>query len=167
MKKELLDSNGRTSKDLLSCILPEFISIDLKGGTKEEIITELVDMLAEGNRLENRDVVLADVFHREKMMSTGMAHSIALPHAKTDGVEELAVAIGIKKEGIDFGAMDGEKSRLIILIVSPKNASCPHIQFIAAVGSQLRDSNLCEEVINADSPEKVAELLCKIKKDEG
>jgi mannitol/fructose-specific phosphotransferase system IIA component (Ntr-type) len=166
MKQDLLeDSNGRTSKDLLSYIRPECISVNLKSETKEEVLTELVDILAANGKLLYRDLVLFDVVQREQTMSTGMERGIALPHAKSDGVEDLEVAIGIKKEGIEFGSLDGEKSRLFILMVSPVKNSGPHIQFLAAIGAKLRENSLYEEIINAAVPEDVIELLHKKKKN--
>jgi fructose-specific phosphotransferase system IIA component len=167
MKKELMDSDGRTSKNLLSYICPECICVNLRGETKTEVITELVDMLATEGKLLYRDMVLNDVLEREKTMSTGMDHGIALPHAKSDGVDELAVAVGIKKEGIDFEATDKQKSRLFIMVVSPKKASGPHIQFLAAISTLLRDRDLREEIINAGSPEKAVELLHNKNKKNG
>jgi fructose-specific phosphotransferase system IIA component len=159
MRKELMDGDGRTGGDLLSLITPECISINLKATTKEGIITELVEILAARGRLLDRDTVLNDVLEREKIMSTGMEHGIALPHAKSDGVDDIAVVVGIKKEGLDFESVDGEKSRLFILVVSPKKATVPHVQFLAAIGAVLVDDATREAVINADSPEAAAELL--------
>jgi Kef-type K+ transport system membrane component KefB/mannitol/fructose-specific phosphotransferase system IIA component (Ntr-type) len=159
MKKDLLDGNGCADKDLLSFINLECITFNLNGQTKEQIITEMVDLLASQGRLLDRDMVLADVFERERTMETGMEHGVALPHAKTDGVNCLEVAIGIKKEGIDFGAIDGEKSRLFILIVSPKKAAGPHISFLAGMSALLINQDFCEELINAASPGHVLELL--------
>jgi Kef-type K+ transport system membrane component KefB/mannitol/fructose-specific phosphotransferase system IIA component (Ntr-type) len=171
MKKELLDSDdsklarSRTDENLLLHICPECVIVNLKGETKEEVITELVDILATQGKILNRDLVLNDVLEREKTMSTGMSNGIALPHAKTDGTEDLEVAVGIKKEGIDFGASDGNRSRLIVLVASSKKAAGPHIQFLAAIGALLRDRELCEEIINSGSPEKAAELLHKKNKN--
>ena len=159
MKKELMDKDGRTREDLLSLITPECTSISLKGGTKKEIITELVDILAAQGKLLNRDMVLADVLEREKSMSTGMEHGIALPHAKTDGVSGLAVAAGIRKEGVYFESADGEKARLFILTVSPRKVSGPHIQFLAAIGAVLVNDTVREKVIDAASPREAADLL--------
>jgi fructose-specific phosphotransferase system IIA component len=161
MKRELLDQNGRTSGDILSLINPGCVSPALKGTTKEEIITELVDILAAQGRLRDRNEVLRDVLQREKSMSTGMQHGIALPHAKTDGIDDIAVAVGIKREGIDFESMDGEKSRLFILVVSPRKTSGPHIQFLAAIGTVLKDDTIREEVINAGDKDQVVRLLQK------
>ncbi|GHV71668.1 sodium:proton antiporter [Spirochaetia bacterium] len=159
MKKDLLDKTGRTPEELLSLVIPECIEPDLKGRTKEEVITEMVDLLAFRGKLTNRDEVLKDVFQREASMSTGMQHGIALPHAKSDGAPDLAVAVGIKKEGIDFESADGEKSRLFILVVSPRKTSGPHIQFLAAIGAVLKNDETRQQVIDAGSKEKIASLL--------
>jgi Kef-type K+ transport system membrane component KefB/mannitol/fructose-specific phosphotransferase system IIA component (Ntr-type) len=164
MKKELLDSEGRTTKDTLSLIEPESFTLELKGETKKEIITELVDILAAQNKLLDRDLVLADVFEREESMSTGMKYGVALPHGKTEGIDDTAVAVGIKKAGINFDSMDGEPSRLFVLIVSPNKTTSPHIQFLAAIGSVLGDKNLREAVINAASVDEAVDLLRKRKK---
>jgi len=159
MKKELLNKDGRTNEELLALVCPECTSVDLTGRTKQEIIAELVDLLASRHKLLDRDLVLADVLDREKTMSTGMAHGIALPHAKTEGVDEMVVAVGVKKTGIDFESLDGESSRLFIMVASPKKYTGPHLQFLAAIGSVLEDTATCEAVINSVSPEEAAGLL--------
>jgi Kef-type K+ transport system membrane component KefB/mannitol/fructose-specific phosphotransferase system IIA component (Ntr-type) len=161
MKKELLDKDARTSRDLLSLIDAGTLTLQLHGETKEAIITEMVDMLAARGKLLDRGMVLADVLEREKTMSTGMEYGIALPHAKTDGIHDIAVAVGIKKEGVDFEAMDGQPSRLFIMVVSPKKASGPHVQFLAAIGAVLKDESLRRALINAESVEEAVGLLRK------
>jgi mannitol/fructose-specific phosphotransferase system IIA component (Ntr-type) len=59
--------------------------------------------------------------------------------------------------------MDGEPSRLFILIVSPKKTSELHVQLLAAVGAILGDEALREAVINAKTPEEAVKLLTKSK----
>jgi Kef-type K+ transport system membrane component KefB/mannitol/fructose-specific phosphotransferase system IIA component (Ntr-type) len=159
MKRELSEMEDGVHNELLSYITPECTSVNLKGGTKEEIIAELVDMLAANGKLLDRDMVYRDVWEREPMMNTGMEHGLALPHAKTDGADELLVAMGIKKEGIDFGSLDGQKSRLFILMISPKRASVPYIEFLAAIGAALHDDTAREAVINAPSSQIAVTLL--------
>ena len=124
-----------------------------------------MDILAAQNRLLDRDTACNDVLEREKTMSTGMNRGIALPHARTDGVDDLEVAVGIKKEGVDFESMDGEKSTLFILTLSPKKTMGPHLQFLAAIGAKLTNKDLCEEIMNSDSPEQAAALLSGVRPD--
>jgi fructose-specific phosphotransferase system IIA component len=165
MKKEIADTDGRRNEEILSLVRPDCISLNLMGETKEEILTELVDILDRQGKLEDRDQVLADVLQREKTMSTGMQHGIALPHAKTDGIRNIAVAVGIKKAGIDFESLDGEKSRLFIMIISPRKTTGPHIQFLAAIGVLLQDERIREEIISAGTRELAAARMWQGRKD--
>ncbi|MCL2175937.1 MAG: cation:proton antiporter [Treponema sp.] len=159
MKKELLDSDARTTKDILALIDPKFFSMNLKGESKDEVIKELVDMLADEGKLLDRNLVLTDVLERELSMSTGMELGIAMPHAKTDGIAETMVVIGIKKEGVNFDSFDGELSHVFILIVSPKQESSLHVQFLAAVGSIFGDETVREKVINAETPQEAVQFI--------
>ncbi len=161
MRREISNMDGRHEKALLPLIQTESISINLKGETKDEIITELVDLLDKNGKLLNRDEVLKDVFLREKTMSTGMQHGIALPHAKTDGVKDMCVALGIKKEGIDFDSIDGEKSKLFIMVVSPKKTQGPHIQFLASISAILKDEERRDQIMNAQSAEDIITFINK------
>jgi len=163
MKKELFDTEARATKDILALIDPDCLILDLKGNSKGQIICELVDLLDAQGKLLNKDIVLADVLERERTMSTGMDHGIALPHAKTDGITDTSVAIGIKKNGINFESMDGNPSQLFVLIVSPKKDCGLYVQFLAAIGAILRDKTLREALINCTKPEEAVELIKKIK----
>ena len=73
----------------------------------------------------------------------------------------MAVAVGIKKAGVDFESMDGELSRIFVLIISPKKTAFPHIQFLAAIGAVLSDESVRTALLNAGSTEQAARLLRK------
>jgi Kef-type K+ transport system membrane component KefB/mannitol/fructose-specific phosphotransferase system IIA component (Ntr-type) len=145
--------------ELLSHIKWENIVLDLKAETKEAVLAELVDVLATRGKLYNRDEVLNAVLARENIMSTGIQYGIAMPHAKTDGVSDLHVVIGVKKTGIEFNSMDGERARLFILVVSPKKRDSQHVPFLAAITSVLKDATVRERVINAATNEEAYTLL--------
>ncbi|MCL2230020.1 MAG: cation:proton antiporter [Treponema sp.] len=164
MKKELSDTQARTTKNIIALIDPNCLILDLKGTSKGQIISELVDLLDTNGKLLDKDLVLADVLERERTMSTGMDHGIALPHAKTDGIADTAVAIGVKKEGVNFESMDGQPSQLFVLIVSPKKDCGLYVQFLAAIGAILRDGTLRDAIINASAPTEAVELMKKFKK---
>jgi fructose-specific phosphotransferase system IIA component len=163
LKRELAGMEGHARDGALSLINEDAIITNLAGSTKEEIIAELVNLLDRNGKLDDRNAVFEDVLRREKTMSTGMEHGIALPHAKTGGVSDIAVAVGIKKTGVDFDALDGEKSRLFVLTVSPKKTSGPHVQFLSAIAALLQDEETREDMMNAASRDEVMFLLRKKK----
>ena len=135
-------------------ILPQ-----LQAETKAEAIEELVDFLIATSRVPDRDKVLEAVRAREEKMSTGMQNGIAIPHGKTDAVSELLVAIAIKKDGIDFDAMDGQPCTIFIMTLSPENRTGPHIQFLAEISKLLGSAELREKLVHAGSADEILHLL--------
>ena len=119
----------------------------------------MVNLLDRREKLTNREQALQDVFAREKTMSTGMQHGIALPHGKTDGVAEICAAVGISREGVEFDSIDGEKSKIFIMVLSPRTSSGPHVQFLANVSSVLKDEEIREKLVAADTQYEVVLLF--------
>ena len=137
----------------------ETISLDLRGNDKEEILAEMVDLLAASGHIRDKEAVLKAVTDREKRMSTGMQNGIAIPHGKTDSVDCLVAALGIKREGIDFGALDGQPSTIFVMTLSPDSRTGPHIQFLAEVSRPLNDASVRAKILSAASREEVLKLL--------
>ena len=137
----------------------ETICLELKGATKEAILSEMVDLLMASGHIRERDAVLKAVSDREKRMSTGMQNGIAIPHGKTDSVDCLIAALGIKRGGVDFGALDGQPSTIFVMTVSPDSRTGPHIQFLAEISRPLNDAAVRAKLLSATSREEVLRLL--------
>ena len=134
-------NKSKNTFDLSIYLKSELIEPNLKGNNKEEIINELIKLVSKNKDIKDLSQVEKAVWERENGMSTGMQHGIAIPHGKTDAVNRLICAIGIKKEGIDFDSLDGEPSKIFIITLSPKNAPAPHVQFMSAVSQVLTEEN--------------------------
>ena len=145
--------------NLKKVLSKESIVARLKAETKPAVIEELVDAIAWTGKIKNRDAALQAVLNREDKMSTGMQNGIAIPHGKTDAVEELLIAIAIKPDGVDFDAMDGQPCNIFIMTLSPENRVGPHIQFLAEISKVLGNETLREKLINATSAEEILKIL--------
>ncbi len=143
-------------KKLLS---EDTIIFNLKGTTKEAIIEEMVDHLVVRGRIKDREAALKAVLEREQKMSTGMQHGIAIPHGKTDSVDKLVTAMGLKKEGVDFGSMDGKPSMIFIMTISSISRTGPHIQFLSEISQVLNDPEKRERILKAQSSSEVLDVL--------
>ncbi len=137
----------------------EHIEPNLKGQTKFQIIEELLDLLYKNNRLLDREVALQDVLAREGYLSTGLENGLAIPHAKTDGVERLELAFGVKKDGVDFESLDGKPANLIFLVLSPRDTSGPHIQTLAIISRNLKNKEIREMLLNASTREEIMDII--------
>ncbi len=136
---------------LMRYIPPDAVTTRLEGVAKEAVIDELLALLDAKGYLVNRKKAKADLWDRESSLSTGMQYGIAIPHARTDGVNRLVCAVGIKREGMDFKSIDGEPSRIIVLILSPRHLSAPHMQFMAMI-SQALDKKGRARILAAETP---------------
>jgi fructose-specific phosphotransferase system IIA component len=144
----------------LSDYLPvQQISMDLQSDSKFPLIEELLDMPAENGRLLDRDQALQDVLAREGYLSTGLENGIAIPHAKTDGVDKLILAFGIKRDGIDFESLDGKPASLIFLALSPRDTAGPHIKSLAIISRTLKDLETRQALMDAASVEEIADII--------
>lgn len=146
-------------KLLKRTLTPDNIFLQLKAETKIDLITEMIDRLAAGGFISDREQALKAVLDREDKMSTGMKHGVAIPHGKTDSVDRLVVAIGLKKTGIDFESSDKKPAKIFIMTISPANRSGPHIQFLAEVSRILRDATAREKMLAAQDEETIIKLF--------
>ena len=144
---------------LLDILSADSTLVDLKGETKEDIIAELVDTLAVGDAISDRDKVLQAVLEREKIMSTGIGDGIAIPHGKSDAVEKLVAALGTQRRGVDFEALDGEPAYVFFLLVSPANVSGPHIKALARISRLLKNDDFKKKLIAAEAAVEIIEII--------
>jgi len=148
-----------SSAFLRHALRPELVRMDLGADTKVSAIRELVGILDEAGLLHNRAEAERVVLEREEVMSTGMEYGIAIPHGKTDTVDELLVALALKPDGIDFDCADGRPATILLVTLSPASRTGPHIRLMAEVSRLLSDPTLRDRVLAASSPESVVALL--------
>ncbi|MBQ7611835.1 MAG: PTS sugar transporter subunit IIA [Spirochaetaceae bacterium] len=145
--------------DLKSILTNETVNLHLKGTTKEEIIDELLDMLVAAGKVKDKAIAKACVLDREKKMSTGMKHGIAIPHGKTDSIESLVACIGISDNPIDFDSLDQEPSRIFIMTLSPIDKTGPHLRFLAEVSLLFKSPEKRKQLLSVKTSEEVIQLL--------
>ena len=144
---------------LTQILQPACVKAPLTGTNKEEVITELVDLLDASGALIDRNVVLEAVIAREQTRSTGIGSGIAIPHGKCSGVSELVMAIGIAPEPVDFDSIDGKGVSIIVLLASPMDRTGPHIQALARISRLMQDDEFKTKLENSASSAEVYELI--------
>lgn len=155
---------NRVTNSLTRFLNEKCISCELKGKTKDEILEEMLTLLIQSGNVENREMVMAALKDREAAVSTGLEKGIAFPHTKTNGVTETCVAIGIKKDGVDFDSMDGKPSKIFIMLVSPVDGTNPLMRAMAAFSGALMHEEVRASLLEAKNPAEVVEILKDSKK---
>jgi len=131
-------------KDALreSCVIA-----DLKGGTKEEVLTELVSALKNAGLVQDVGQAVGVILEREKLGSTGIGDGVAIPHGKMKGLNRILCVFGRSKEGIDFDAVDGKPVNIFFLLLAPEDSAGLHIQMLSRISRILRDPSFRKRLI--------------------
>lgn len=144
---------------ITSLINEQLICLDLTARSKDQVFQELAARLKQQQRIDDEEAFIADLWAREEMGNTGFEAGVALPHAKSAAVITPAVAVGISRQGIDYGAEDGQPSRLFFMIASPAGGADHHIEVLAELSSKLVEEGFIERLLAANSPASALALL--------
>ncbi|MCD6676971.1 fructose-specific PTS transporter subunit EIIC [Vibrio cholerae] len=139
----------------------DLIQLDLQANSKQAVFEELINILHAQGRISDKAAFLKDIQAREELGNTGFEDGVAIPHAKSAAVTQPAVAIGVIREGIDYGAEDGLPSKLFFMIASPDGGDNHHIEVLAELSSKLIEEGFIEAFLNTKSSEQALELLLK------
>lgn len=134
----------------------------LKATTREDAITELSAVLSASSGVP-REVICQKALDRERTMSTGIGHRVAIPHARVEGITAPIVALGRSQEGIDFDAPDGKPARVVLLVLTPKDDFQVQLQLLADIGRLFRSDRLVDRLLRAQN---FVELLALLKSEE-
>jgi len=145
---------------LLTQILrPSCVKVPLQGKTKNAVISELIDVLADNGMISDKKVAADAVFTREKTRSTGIGSGIAIPHGKCKAAKELVMAVGLAAEPVDFDSVDDKPVKIVILLVSPLDQTGPHIQALARISRLMLDEPFKQAFEQAANAEQAYSLL--------
>ncbi|MCA9400449.1 MAG: PTS sugar transporter subunit IIA, partial [Candidatus Omnitrophica bacterium] len=154
--------NNNYQKKMQQTFSPLAVEVDLKAGTKEEVICRLINLLTRSGELSTsrEEEVFEDVMDRENSVSTGLQDGVAFPHARTHAVKKLIVAVGLINEGVDFQSLDQKPSKIFILTLAPKSDPQPYLQFISQISQLLTNAHYREKLLSCRTNDELYKLLC-------
>ncbi|HTK31817.1 MAG TPA: PTS sugar transporter subunit IIA [Candidatus Saccharimonadaceae bacterium] len=132
---------------------PDAIALKLKAHSKREALVELVELLESAHGFDSKGEILDRVMRREAMMSTGIGNGVAIPHGKARSVDRMAAAVGVAPEGLDFESDDGQPAYLLVLFVSPENATTQHVKVLANFSRLFKEESVRRTLREVKSPE--------------
>ncbi|APC89217.1 PTS sugar transporter subunit IIA [Vibrio parahaemolyticus] len=130
---------------------------NLQANNKKEVFEELAQMLFENNRISSKKAFLTDIEARETLSVTSM-DGIAYPHAKSKAVTEPAIAVGVKREGIEYGDEEGVKPTVFFMIASPDNGADHHIYVLQELFGKFSEEFI-EDIHNAKDENQILNIL--------
>ncbi len=139
----------------------KLISLELKSKTKEEVLKELQEIISKSENITDSQKCYQALIAREKLGSTGIGKSVAIPHAKTDFASKLTIGFGISRNGIDFESLDDEKTNIFFIFASPLRESQTYLKILARISRLIRNEDFRSSLLNAKTPKEIIELINK------
>ena len=145
-----------------SYITLERIIFFKNGCKKENIINKLTELVATSDKVKDKERFKKDIWERETLMSTGIGLGIAIPHARSEYIEDIVIAIGISKESIEFDSLDGKPVNYVIMIAANSNQHKEYLQILAKVALVLKSKKKREKIMNSESIEDIYHIFKQI-----
>ena len=137
------------------------IAVGVEPADKETLLESIVADLDAKGFIKDRQQVVRDVIDREKVMSTGIGHGVAIPHAYTDGVEKLVAGFYRTDGRVDFEALDENDVDLFFIILGPKESRRNHIKVLAKISRLLNHEDFREDLRKATDVKAVQNVFKK------
>ena len=142
-------------------LIPSAFVPQLASDDKEGVIRELVEALVRAGAVPKARVsaVVGVLLERERLGSTGIGKGIAVPHAKHQCVKRVVGTVGLRAEGADFAALDGEPVYVFFLLLSPVDNAEEHLAALEEISRALKHGTFCSFLRQARSQQDLVDLL--------
>ena len=135
------------------------INANLKSNNKNDVLNELANILIENNYVKDKNQLIEKLMEREDIETTGIGYGVAIPHARTESVNGIALCFGISKEGVDFKALDNKPVHIFFLIASNKETKNTYIKLLARISRICRKESFRNDILKAKNEEEILEIF--------
>lgn len=139
----------------------DMVVTGLEGGTKEEIIDAMIELVSKSPKVVDKEKVREAIFERERIMSTGVGNGFAIPHGKTDAVSDIVAAFAVTAEPIDYQSLDEKPVRLVFLLVGKDNMVGPHIKLLSRISRLMNKEEFRKRLTELKTPREILETFKK------
>jgi PTS system nitrogen regulatory IIA component len=137
----------------------ESIIAELTARDKKSVLEELVAVLFEHGRVQDKEKPVEVLLERERLGSTGIGDGIAIPHGKLKEIKGIICSFGRTRAGIDFQSIDEKPTYLFFLLLAPEDSASEHLQALARLSRLLKDDHLRKRLLEADSQEDIYRII--------
>lgn len=149
----------------ITSILDErYIATGLRAENKDEALNAVINLVSSSPRVRDIEKVRTAVVERERLMSTGVGYGFAIPHGKTDAIDDIVAAFATLAEPLDFDSLDNQPVRMIFLLVGRESQVGAHLKLLSRISRLMNNENFRNRLLAAEAP---ADILALFLEEEG
>lgn len=135
------------------------VVVPMRSADKAAVLDDLLAVVCSNGLVLNGGEVRRAVLDREKQLSTGVGHGLAIPHARTDAVSGTIAVLGILERPIDYSALDGEPVQIVFMLLGPRNDTSKHIQILSRISLLMSNDEMRGQLMSVASAEAALALF--------
>jgi mannitol/fructose-specific phosphotransferase system IIA component (Ntr-type) len=144
---------------LTDYLKPDSIGIGVAADSKEDLLDAVLKLADKNPHVLDAKKVRQAVLEREKIMSTGVGKNFAIPHGKTDAVDDIVLAFATTAEPVNYGSMDNEPVRIVLLLISKESLVSQRLSLLSRASKVMNSDHARTALMNAKSPEDVISIF--------
>ena len=138
----------------------ELIKTDLHATTLDELLAEIIHHLKMRDLVGNEKEIISKLMERERLGSTSIGNSSAVPHTKLKDIKTPIIFIGVSRRGIIYNEKDKDTVHFVIIILSPNESPIVHLQILAAAASLIKKSpQLIKDARSCETSEELLDVI--------
>jgi fructose-specific phosphotransferase system IIA component len=129
--------------------------------SKDALLKKMVELLHSQGSVSDVPKVLNVILDRERIMSTGIGHGFAFPHAKSDAVTQPVASMMTLRDPIDYQSLDNQPVNLIFMLVCQENAVGLHLRLLSRISRLMSDESFRTKLVSAVATEEVISIIAE------
>lgn len=144
-----------------SLLEPTRILLNVQSTKRTAALNEIAHQLNGHPDVTNYTGFYDELLARDRLDTTSLGNGVALPHARTEHVKRIVVAVGRSAAGIPF-EQNGEVVKLFFVLGTPKTKPGDYLAVVSALCKLLRDPADRNALLTAASPEAFVAVVSSI-----
>ena len=137
---------------LSSLLEPACIALNLQSSKRTAALHEVAQLLETHPNVANFPGFYNELLARERLDTTCLGNEIALPHARTEHVKKIVIAVGRSVTGVHFENAD-QNVRLLFVLGTPKSNPGDYLMLVGSLCRLIKDAANREALLAAPTPE--------------
>jgi mannitol/fructose-specific phosphotransferase system IIA component (Ntr-type) len=137
------------------------LSLELQSTERTAALDEVARLLDGHPDVTSFQGFYADLLDRERLDPTCLGNEIALPHARTEHVSRIVMAIGRSRRGVQY-ENSHQTVRLILALGIPRSNDGGYLQVVSVLCRIIKDSKNREALLEAGTPADFLETLLQL-----
>lgn len=118
----------------------QLIFCNVQGSSKKKVLENIADSIHQAVPILDNSELFEQLIARERLGSTAIGKGVAIPHCRSDKLEQTVASLIKLQEAIDFEAPDDLPVDLLFVMVVPEQATDEHLQALAYLAQLFEQS---------------------------